>query len=140
MSATYINTQICQASPMTLGEYIKLRGWKIPKNQNPESLGYLVEVADHNTQTWTAKEQFEANSIELDDAAGLAPYQQRVLAERTVLSTNLNKLVNYTRKTNFLVVPQSERELLLSQSRAMTAYRNKLDKRIDLFYPDDSNK
>lgn len=140
MNTTYINTQICQASPMNLGEYNKLRGWKIPKNQDPEALGYLVKVADHNTQTWTPKVQFEANSIELADADGLPPYQQRVVAERTVLNTNLNSLVNFTRKPVFLTVPHTERELLLSQSRAMTAYLNKLDKRIDLFYPYDSSR
>ena len=140
MSKTYINTQICQASPMTLGEYNKLRGWKIPKDENPKSLGYLVQASDQSTQTWAAKGLFEANNVEVTDAEGLAPHQQRVLAERTLLNTKLNKLVSFTRQPNFLAVPHSERELLISQSRAMTAYLNKLDKRIDLFYPYDSSR
>lgn len=140
MLKTYINTQICQGSPMTLGEYNKLRGWKIPKNQDPDSQGYFVYVTEYLTQTWIAKDQFEANSIEVDETEGLRPFEQRVLAERVALNDRLNKLLDFTRQPNFLAVAYSERELLLAQTRAMTAYLNKLDKRIDLFYPYDSSR
>ena len=34
------------ATPMTLGEYNKYRGWDIPENENPNKSGYLVEYTD----------------------------------------------------------------------------------------------
>ena len=34
------------ATPMTLGDYNKYRGWDIPENENPNKSGYLVEYTD----------------------------------------------------------------------------------------------
>ena len=34
------------ATPMTLGEYNKYRGWDIPEDENPNKSGYLVEYTD----------------------------------------------------------------------------------------------
>ena len=34
------------ATPMTLGEYNKYRGWDIPENEDPNKSGYLVEYTD----------------------------------------------------------------------------------------------
>jgi len=74
------------------------------------------------------------------DPSEISPYKQRLLIEREDLNNKLFKLLNFTRRPNFLAVPHTERELLISQSRAMTAYLDKLDKRIDLIYPYDSSR
>jgi len=74
------------------------------------------------------------------DSVGIPQYKQRLLDEREELNNRLFKLLDFTRRPNFLAVPHTERELLISQSRAMTSYLDKLDKRIDLIYPYDSSR
>jgi hypothetical protein len=53
---------------MKLGEYNKLRGWKLPDNEDGETEGYLVEYLNGGTAntvqysgyvSWTPKEVFE---------------------------------------------------------------------------------
>lgn len=72
--------------------------------------------------------------------AGIRPFEQRILDEREALNEKLFKLLDFTRRPNFLAVAYAERELIIAQSRAMTSYLDKLDKRIDLFYPYDSSR
>lgn len=65
----YIGTERIRATPMTRGDYCKLRGWTIPSDENPEDKGYLVEYTDGimagNVEgfdgyvSWSPKEQFE---------------------------------------------------------------------------------
>ena len=43
---------------MTRGAYNQYRGWKIPKNENPEDQGYLVEYED-GYESWSPKDVFE---------------------------------------------------------------------------------
>lgn len=66
---TYIGTKILRAKPMYLGEYNLLRGWDMPKDENPEDQGYLVEYLDGgkpNTEffdnyiSWSPKAVFES--------------------------------------------------------------------------------
>lgn len=140
MSTSYISTQIINAAPMTRGEYNIYRGWKLPKNENPIDAGYLVQNLEFNSQSWIPKQQFEASAVELDNLDGLLPYQQRLMGEQAKLNSDLNKLQNAIKKPTFLNIPVIERDYLVSQSRAMTQYLNKLDKRVDLFYPYDSSR
>lgn len=64
----YIGTKLLNASAMTRGQYLELRGWDLPADENPEDEGYLVEYQDGgkaNTQmfkgyvSWSPKEVFE---------------------------------------------------------------------------------
>jgi hypothetical protein len=71
---------------------------------------------------------------------GVSPFNQRILDEREALNDKLFKLLDFTRRPNFLAVAYSERELIIAQTRAMTAYLDKLDKRIDLIYPNNSSE
>lgn len=68
------------------------------------------------------------------------PFEQRLLNEREALNDKLFKLLDFTRRPNFLAVAFKERELIISQTRAMTAYLDKLDKRIELIYGYDSSE
>lgn len=94
----YQGTKELYAKPMTLGDYNKLQGWTIPKDQDPFAEGYLVEYiggGEPNHQdfdgyiSWSPKEVFEAAyklietpldrvAIELNElnarAAGLGKY------------------------------------------------------------------
>ncbi|SHN03792.1 Protein of unknown function [Anaerosporobacter mobilis DSM 15930] len=54
----YIGTKMLQATPMSIGDYNKYRGWTIPSNENPNDEGYLVEYED-GYQSWSPKEVFE---------------------------------------------------------------------------------
>lgn len=54
----YIGTKLIEAKEMNLGDYNNYRGWKIPKNENPNREGYLVEYSDGYI-SWSPKEIFE---------------------------------------------------------------------------------
>lgn len=72
---TYYGTKKVAAKPMSLGEYIEYREWKMPKNEDPTKEGYLVEYLEsedagdhplHNHYiSWSPKETFE-NSYRSD--------------------------------------------------------------------------
>lgn len=59
----YIGTSTVLATAMTLGAYNLHRGWNIPKDENPEAEGYLVQSPQHDTETWTLKNQFEQTFV-----------------------------------------------------------------------------
>jgi len=42
----YTGTKTIKAEAMTRGNYNKLRGWDIPKNEDPNDSGYLVGYSD----------------------------------------------------------------------------------------------
>jgi len=54
----YLGVKIIKAEPINLGDYNKLRGWKIPENEDPEKEGYLVVYPD-GYMSWSPKEVFE---------------------------------------------------------------------------------
>jgi hypothetical protein len=63
----YIGTKVINAVEMTRQEYNDFRGWELPKDENPNDAGYLVEYLDGgqaNTVqydgyvTWSPKEVF----------------------------------------------------------------------------------
>lgn len=39
----YVGLKAVYGTPMTRGEYNRLRGWDVPKEENPDDAGYLVE-------------------------------------------------------------------------------------------------
>lgn len=46
VARTYIGTKVVKGTPMTRGDYNKLRGWTMPAGENPADAGYLVEYMD----------------------------------------------------------------------------------------------
>jgi len=64
----YIGTKLIKAKPMTRADYNKLRGWKLPDDENGSDPGYLVEYLDGGKPnldgydgyvSWSPKEQFD---------------------------------------------------------------------------------
>ena len=129
----YINTGIFNATSMTRGKYNQTRGWDTPADENPKDRGYMVGYPDTGYTTWVPKVQFESTTMKLEGTAKLLPYQKRLIAERTQLDDRLSKLLDAMKRPAFAGIPIIERELLLSQSRAMTQYLLKLDKRMEYF-------
>ena len=93
----------------------------------------MVGYPDTGYTTWVPKVQFESTTMKLEGTAKLLPYQKRLIAERTQLDDRLSKLLDAMKRPAFAGIPVIERELLLSQSRAMTQYLLKLDKRMEYF-------
>jgi len=71
---TYIGVKMIAAIAMTLGEYNNYQGWDIPKDQDPNREGYLVEYlgqgnANHpkheNYISWSPKEVHESSYFEI---------------------------------------------------------------------------
>ena len=46
MHKPYIGTKQIRATAMNRGEYNRLRGWRLPADENPNEDGYLVEYLD----------------------------------------------------------------------------------------------
>lgn len=45
-------------TPMTLGDYNKLKGWDQPKDEDPSAAGYLIEYSDDYI-SWSPKHVFD---------------------------------------------------------------------------------
>lgn len=67
----YLRLNIVKTTEMTRGDYCKLRGWKVPENENPEDDGMLVEYSDGYV-SWCPAERFKEVSIPVED--GCVPY------------------------------------------------------------------
>ena len=58
----YVNHAKFEATPMTRADYNELRGWTLPKDENPEDDGFLLQsVSDPNHISWVTKEVFESS-------------------------------------------------------------------------------
>lgn len=66
---TYIGTKLLKAQPMDRRDYVHYRGWDLPKDENGDDQGYLVEYIDGGPAnderhvgyiSWSPKEVFEA--------------------------------------------------------------------------------
>jgi hypothetical protein len=80
----------------------------------------------------------EENLMDLSDeqlSNLFEPHQVRLLREREELHDRLFKLQDAIRKPTFRLITVPDRDLLVSQSRAMESYLRILDKRIQRFYP-----
>ncbi len=75
----YIGIKEVYATPMTRGEYNRLRGWKIPEDENESDDGYLVEYKDggkpnhpyfHGYISWSPKDVFERSYKSTDCGMG----------------------------------------------------------------------
>lgn len=63
-------TKPCRSMPMTLGQYNRLQGWDMPKDQDPETKGYLVKHPTNGLSnhpkfkeyiTWVPEDLYESN-------------------------------------------------------------------------------
>lgn len=56
---TYIGVKIVKARNMDRGSYCAYRGWSVPKDENPNDTGFLVEYED-GYESWCPTKQFVA--------------------------------------------------------------------------------
>lgn len=54
----YIGVKVTDATPSTLGDYNRFKGWIIPENEDPATEGYRVTYKDGYI-SWSPKEAFE---------------------------------------------------------------------------------
>jgi len=78
----YFGSKTIYATPKTLGEYNKFRGWTIPENENPDREGYMVQYEDGYI-SWSPTEAFEpayrrANALTFGQAIEAAKQGKRV--------------------------------------------------------------
>lgn len=67
----FIGTKVVHGTPMNREEYAAYRGWELPKDENGEDTGYLVEYTDENSVpnhpkhkgyiSWSPSEVFEGS-------------------------------------------------------------------------------
>jgi hypothetical protein len=62
----YIGTKLLKATPLTLGEYNKYRGWEMPKDENPDREGFLVVYSD-GYESWSPEEVFTEAYAEIPE-------------------------------------------------------------------------
>ena len=136
--SVYVYSMLVEAEPMTFGDFLAHQDVECGENDpfKPEDSGYMVRVEEEDGEVvlvWEPDDIFETSHLEIGDVKGLQPHQTRLMVERTQLAHRLRKLQDTFTKAIFLVLPVPERELLQSQARAMKAYLQILDKRINLF-------
>lgn len=131
----YIGTKEVKAEPMSLGMYNTLRGWDMPKDENPGSEGYLVEYLDSpnanhpdypNYISWSPKDVFE-RSYKLNET-----FLQRLKLEEKELGEKIVRLNKALDSEGFDVkVGMHQFSLLALQCDTMRAYRRVLIMRIE---------
>ena len=71
-SKTYIRCILVTATPMTRGDYNKLRGWKVPSDENPKDDGFLIVDPD-GYRSWLPKERFLTQAFALEKPDTISP-------------------------------------------------------------------
>lgn len=134
---TYIGTKVVHATPMNRGAYVAMRGWKLPKDENGDDEGYLIEYTDGDKPnldaykgyvTWSPKDVFERSYNVV-----LLPYQRRVVEEKRELDTRITALRAFLDSDTSDGVPSAEKSRLGRQLTAMMLYAETLDERIGAF-------
>lgn len=144
---TYIGTKIINAQPMTRQAYNDFRGWELPKDENGDDPGFLVEYVDGgkaNTPqyagyvSWSPADVFERAYRPLPDLtpeqmASLQPHQQRVVIEKAELDEKLAKLYAFMNGDLYQSIDTAEKVRLEDQTDIMEAYSRLLGERIAAF-------
>jgi len=62
----YIGTKLVKAEPMNLGTYNEMKDREIPKDEKPNTQGYIVVYSDNYT-SWSPKDVFDEAYRQLED-------------------------------------------------------------------------
>lgn len=73
----FVGVKSLQAKPMTRGDYVALRGWELPADENASDEGYFVEYEDGYI-SWSPASQFEAAYVFVGDSE----YKPEAITER----------------------------------------------------------
>jgi hypothetical protein len=117
----YIGVSDIQAAPCTRELYNQIRNWNMPKDENPNDEGYLIQVLGTKTNvlgmsghvTWSPKEVFE-QTYRLSDT-----FLDRLLIERDDLIDRIDKLKAFLRGAGFRKLTDFQATMLVKQSVAM---------------------
>lgn len=149
----FIGSKRVKATPMTRGAYNLYRGWDIPKNEDPDDEGYLVEYSDSNANhpkhsgyiSWTPKKPFDdayINSgtpilVDIDPLNDEGePFVKRMVNEVRELALKIEDLSKFMISPTYDGLSDVEQSLLNKQLSFMTGYAIVLKDRIE-FYRED---
>ncbi len=128
----FIGTKELLAKPMTKSEYCEYRKWDLPKDEDPNEPGYLVEYLDggapnHENHkgyiSWSPKDVFERSY------RPSATAYERVVIEADGLQSKLGKLNTFLVDPAALNLGQEDHDLLVAQKAAMEQYLHILGQR-----------
>lgn len=118
----YTGTKTVFATPMTRGEYHKLRGWQTPESEDPDDNGYLVQYENDSKAnvegfdgyiSWSPQKPFD---LAYNKSGTL---KQRLFIEMEQLYRRMFLLKKYIHGES----PDSEHyRLLIIQLKAMDTY------------------
>lgn len=132
---TYIGTKTIKATPMNREDYIALRGWTVPVDENPADEGFLVEYTDGGKSnvegyegyvSWLQTDVFE-QSYKMAES-----FVDRLKIERDELSSRSLKLQTFLSKGKPEEISFGSWDLLTNQHQHMTAYLKTLEVRINV--------
>ena len=124
---TYVGTKVIHAVPMTRLEYNIYRGWELPKNENGDDNGYLVEYADGGAPnvaghtgyvSWSPQGVFE-KAYDVGVRQDPETFLTRLKKEVDELKDRHDKLDTFIKGPNFDKIPEIEQEDLTVQRGAM---------------------
>jgi hypothetical protein len=139
---TYVGTKVIHAQPMSKTEYNYFRGRDMPKNEDPNEDGYLVEYPDQNSNTplyqgyvsWSPKEVFEKSydlmDIRGEGCIGGLTWRDRLVIEKDELLERLDKLTTFLAGPLFLTLPEEQQVLMNKQKATMSSYLTILNLRL----------
>lgn len=137
---TYIGTKVLHALPMSRGEYNRYRGWELPKDENGEDPGYLVEYADSQDTnvvghrgyvSWSPKDVFDSSYGDGTVISKPAStFLTRLKDEAEQLEDRTKKLSAFMNSATFSTLDPENREDLFDQHKHMREYLKVLKRRI----------
>lgn len=137
----FVGTKTVVAVPMSLGEYNKLRGWTIPKDEDPAAEGYLVEYQNGGAPnhpdyagyiSWSPKEIFESSYRSIGNAQETDQLVIKLIGEFNALNDLTEPLRVFLSKPKPNFISEKEWLVLHDQLDAMADYRDCLLTRISI--------
>ena len=104
----YIGFKMLEADPLTLGVYNELRGWTIPKDEDPKREGYRVIYPDGYV-SWSPKEAFEKAYMQVSDnnTITVENVEAFISATETYLVGNKSTMVMATLANGYVIIETS---------------------------------
>lgn len=136
---TYVGTKVIHAVAMTRLDYNIYRGWQLPKDENGDDNGYLVEYADGGAPnvfghpgyvSWSPADVFE-KVYGTPVRQKPETFLDRMRNELAVVEANYNKLDVFLLGGTGSKLPVEEQEDLVEQRKVMGKYVAVLKKRIE---------
>lgn len=128
--ATYVGTKVVHAAPMTRGAYNILRGWDLPKDEDPADMGYLVQYTDGGVPnvlgydgylSWSPQDVFEkaySTGVVLKETTFL----ERMVKELEYVTGNVEKLGAFMLSPKWKTVDSRDQADMSKQLTAMENY------------------